>query len=122
MEELDNRLTFYMKPKQIIELQKFPVNNNGKINKKLLTSMANEYMEEKKQFIQPTNTVEQKIYNIIKEIVNTDFSITDDFENDLGIDSLNMAILYSKLNHSKISIQDLYNYPTVKDLAYLLII
>ncbi len=119
-EELDSHLTFFMKPKQIIELDKFPVNTNGKINKRLLASMATDYIEEKNDYTQPTNTTEKKIYDIIKEITNCDFSITDDFEDDLGIDSLNMATLYSKLNNSKISVQDLYNYPTVKDLAYLL--
>ena len=119
-DELNSHLTFYMKPKQIIELEKLPSNNNGKVNKKMLTSMASNYMEEKNNHTEPTNMTERKIYNAVQEIVNSNFSITDDFENDLGIDSLSMATLYSKLNNSKISIQDLYNYPTVKDLAHLL--
>lgn len=119
-DELNRHLTFYMKPKQIIELEKLPSNNNGKVNKKMLTSMATKYMEEKSNNIEPTNMTERKIYNAVQEIVNSNFSITDDFENDLGIDSLSMATLYSKLNNSNISIQDLYNYPTVKDLAHLL--
>ena len=119
-EELENHLTFYMRPKKIVELEKFPYNNNGKVNKKLLTSMASEYIQNKEKAELPNNATEQKIYDVVKEIVNTDFSITDDFENDLGIDSLNMTILYSKLNNKNISIQDLYTYPTVKDLAYML--
>lgn len=118
--EIDRKLTFYMKPKKIIEIDKIPITNNGKFNKRLLEKQAQEYVENHNTIILPTNKFEQKIYNTIKEIINCDFSITDDFEDDLGIDSLNMTILYSKLSNHKISLQDLYNYPTVKDLAHLI--
>ena len=118
--EIDNNITFYMKPKQIIEIDKLPLSKNGKVNRKKLEKMALEYLNKKNDFTQPSNKLEQSIYDAIKEIINTDFSITDDFEDDLGIDSLNMTILYSKLSNQKISLQDLYNYPTVKDLAHLI--
>ena len=118
--EIHQNLTFYMRPKKIIEIEKIPITNNGKSNKKLLEQKALEYVQEKNILIEPANKTEQKIYDMIKEIIGFDFSTTDDFEEDLGIDSLNIAILYSKLNNNKISIQDLYTYPTVKDLAYLL--
>lgn len=118
--EIDEHLTFYMRPKQIIEIEKFPFTTNGKIDKKLLEKQATEYLSQKNNLLQPTNKIEQKLYDIIRELVGFDFSITDDFEDDLGIDSLNITILYSKLNYPKITIQDLYNYPTVKDLAYLI--
>ena len=119
-EEIDEHLTFYMRPKKIIEIRKFPFTTNGKIDKKYLEKKALEYLNQKSEMILPTNKYEQQIYDIVHEIVGFDFSITDDFEEDLGIDSLNMTLLYSKLNNKKISIQDLYNYPTVKDLAYLI--
>lgn len=117
--EIDKNLTFYMRPKKIFEIDKLPLTRNGKIHKRQLEERALKYYESKTEYILPTNKAEQHIYDIVKEIVNTDFSITDDFEEDLGIDSLNITILYSKLNNNKISIQDLYNYPTVKDLAHL---
>ena len=118
--EISQKLTFYMIPKQIIEIDAFPFTNNGKIDKHLLEKQAEEYLKNKTELVLPTNKTEQKIYDAIREIVGFDFSTTDDFEDDLGIDSLNMTVLYSKLNNSKISIQDLYNYPTVKDLAHLI--
>jgi len=119
-EELENNLTFYMMPKQIIEIDNLPYNNNGKIDKKALEKYAIQNLNEKNKVLLPTNKIEQMIYDVIHDIIKSDFSITDDFENDLGIDSLNMAILYSKLNDNKISLQDLYNYPNVKDLAHLI--
>lgn len=118
--EIEKNLTFYMRPKQIIEIATLPYTKNGKVDKRLLQNQAEQYFSKKNDIILPTNKTEQMIYDIIHDIVKFDFSITDDFEDDLGIDSLNITILYSKLNNSKISIQDLYNYPTVKDLAYLI--
>ena len=44
----------------------------------------------------------------------------DDFEDDLGLDSLNMTSLYISLGNDKMTIQDLYNYSTVKDLANMM--
>ncbi len=117
--EINNHITFYMKPKKIIEIEQLPLNKNGKINRKLLEQDAIRYLGENREFIKPANKTETTIYEIVKEIVNSDFSTTDDFEEDLGIDSLNMAMLYSKLSNHKITLQDLYTYPTVKDLAYM---
>lgn len=44
----------------------------------------------------------------------------DDFEDDLGLDSLNMTNLYIELNNNKMAIQDLYNYSTIQDLANMM--
>lgn len=118
--EIDHQITFYMKPKKIIEIDKLPLTKNGKINRKLLEQEAILSLNEQRELIKPTNKTEQIIYDILKEIIPFDFSITDDFEDDLGIDSLNMTILYSKLSSYKLTLQDLYTYPTVKDLAYMI--
>lgn len=118
--EIDEHLTFYMRPRKIIEIEKFPFTTNGKIDKHFLENEALQQINQKNDNLLPKNKTEQKIYDILKEIVNSDFSITDDFEDDLGMDSLSMSILYSKIGNNKISIQDLYNYPNVKDLAYII--
>lgn len=118
--EINQKITFYMKPKKIIEIEKLPFTKNGKTDKKLLEQEAINSLNEKRELLTPTTKMEQKIYDIVKDVVNFDFSITDDFEDDLEIDSLNMTILYSKLGNYNISLQDLYTYPTVKDLAYMI--
>lgn len=114
---IDENITFYMKPKHIIELNKIPRNKNGKIDRKELEHIANKYLNNKKEIIKPQTALEQMIYDKVKKVVKEDFSITDDFEEDLGLDSLNMTSLYISLGNNKMTIQDLYNYSTVKDLA-----
>lgn len=117
---IDENITFYMKPKHIIELDKIPRNKNGKIDRKELDQIANKYLKTRNKIISPQTTLEQMIYDKVKKIVKEDFSITDDFEDDLGLDSLNMTSLYISLGNDKMTIQDLYNYSTVKDLANMM--
>lgn len=90
-----------MKPKKIIELKEFPRNSSGKINRKELQNIAIEYMEQHKNKITlPKTKVEKEIYNNIKKIITIDeFSIYDDFIDDLGIDSLSITALYTYLEN-----------------------
>lgn len=119
-EKIDDNMTFYMKPKHIIILDEIPRNKNGKIDKKKLEEIARTYLKKKNTIAKPQTPLEQLLYDKVKKIVKEDFSITDDFEDDLGLDSLNMTNLYIELNNSKMSIQDLYNYSTVRDLANMM--
>ena len=114
---IDENITFYMKPKHIIEIDEIPKNKNGKTDRRKLEEIANEYLKTKNINVKPKTRLEQMIYDKVKKIAECDFSITDDFEDDLGLDSLNMTSLYVGLENSKMTIQDLYNYSTVKDLA-----
>ena len=117
---INNNISFYMKPKKIIELEDFPRNSSGKIDRKKLIYLATEYMKNNKnKIISPRTKTEKDIYNYIKQLIKTeDFSITDDFIDDLGIDSLSLTAIYTYLEKYNINIQDLYNNPTIKDLAY----
>ena len=114
-----SHISFYMKPKKIIELEEFPRNSSGKINRKELEKMALAYMEENKnKYIPPKTDIEIDIYNYVKELIGTDdFSVTDDFIDDLGVDSLSLTAIFTYLEKYNISIQDIYNNSNVKDLA-----
>lgn len=116
-ELIDNNITFYMKPKIIINIDEIPRNKNGKVNRRKLEEICQKHIEANNKIIPPRTNLEQMIYNKVKDIVKYDFSITDDFEEDLGLDSLNMTNLYVSLENDKMTIQDLYNYSSVKDLA-----
>lgn len=117
---INANITFYMKPKYIIEIEELPRNKNGKIDREKMTEYFYTIFEKKDKVIKPTTKLEKFIYNKTKEIIEKDFSITDDFEDDLGLDSLNMTSLYMKLENDKLSIQDLYNYSTIQDLASMM--
>lgn len=119
---INNNISFYMKPKKIIELEEFPRNSSGKINRKELKNIAIQYMEDNRnKFIPPKTKVEIDIYNYVKKLIGIDdFSITDDFIDDLGIDSLSLTSIYTYLEKYNINIQDIYNNPNIKDLANLI--
>ena len=117
---INKNITFYMKPKKIVSIEKFPTNNSGKTNRKELTINAEKLLQEKdnKEMILPKNKIEQNIYNIIESYTKLDnISIKDDFINDLGIDSLMLASIFDELNKYEIKMQDLYTYSTIESLA-----
>lgn len=116
---INSNISFYMKPKKIIELEEFPRNSSGKIDKKELEHLAITYIEENKnKRIPPKTDTEIDIYNYVKELIGTDdFSITDDLIDDLGIDSLSLTAIYTYLEKYNILIQDIYNNSNIKDLA-----
>lgn len=119
---INNNISFYMKPKKIIELEEFPRNSSGKINRKVLQNIAIETLEKNRNsLIAPSTKTEITLFNYIKDLVGTDdFSITDDFLDDLGIDSLSLTSIYTFLQNYNITIQDIYNNPNIKDLSYFI--
>lgn len=115
---INNKLTFYMRPKKVIRIEEFPLNNSGKIDRKKLKEMAIELLESKTNIILPSTRTEQIIYNVIKKYVTTqEISITDDFMQDLSIDSLAIASIYTELESLGIEMQDIYTYTNIKELA-----
>lgn len=116
---INRNISFYMRPKKIIEVADFPRTTSGKIDKRTLEELAKDYINNhKKKIILPRNTIEQELYNIVAHYTDSqEFSITDDFMDDLGIDSLSLTSIYIALEKYNLNIQDLYNNPTVKDLA-----
>jgi len=117
---INNNLSFFMRIKEVIAIPEFPVNNSGKIDKKKLRESAKDILNYKKIILPKTET-ESKIYNLIKNQFNlNNFSIKDDFMDDLGLDSLNMSILHSHLNNSRVLMQDLYTYSNVEELSNLI--
>lgn len=116
---INKNISFYMRPKKIIEIADFPRTTSGKIDKKTLSELAKDYMiNHKKKIILPRNNIEQEIYKIVAHYTDVqEFSVTDDFMDDLGIDSLSLTSIYIELEKYNINIQDLYNNPTIRELA-----
>lgn len=119
---INNNISFYMRPKKIIELKNFPRNSSGKIDRKKLLEYAKDYISHSMDtIVAPTTKTEKNILSILKKFVNLEtISVTDDFIDDLGIDSLALTSFYSSLNQYPITIQDIYNNSNIKDLAYFI--
>lgn len=122
-EALTHRLPVYMIPHDFIILDKFPINSNGKIDKKAL---ENQYT---KTSVQGDDTkvfkdeFEKTIYKIWTEILQYPFiEVQDDFF-ELGGHSLLLAKLYSRLPDSYrkgIKLQDLLVHKTIESQAQII--
>ena len=117
---IETNMTFYMKPKHVIEVENMPRTQNGKVDKRELEKIAKNYLKKSNIIIKPQTALEQVIYDKIKNITKEDFSVTDDFEEDLGLDSLDMTNLFIELDNRNMKLQDLYNYSSVRELANMM--
>ncbi len=116
-EKLKTFLPHYMIPKWIIPLDAFPINKNGKIDRKKLLDMSGE-SSQTEEIEEPRNEVEKEIYNAWKEVLNIQrFDIHKHFA-ELGGDSIKAISIQGILNKKySISIQQIYENPTVASLA-----
>lgn len=114
--KLKEKLTPYMIPK-LYQFETFPLNDNGKIDRKKLLEKVRD-LTENKEIILPKNSLQKEIYDIICTLINrTDISIDDDFFDDLGLDSLNIMELSIKLSKYNLEIQDINNNSSIEYLA-----
>ena len=109
----------YMVPKKMMQLAEFPLNTNGKVDRKQLPIPG----DDEKNYVEPINELENKLCEIIKTVLKKDkVSTTDSFFN-IGGNSLNVMKLITQANNNGITIEykDVFNYPVIKDLATYLI-
>ncbi len=110
----------YMVPAYTMQIDKIPLNQNQKVNKRLLP-VPELKVEEK---ILPRNKDEEDIYNILKDVLGHDqFGVTNDMF-DVGltsVSSIRFTILLSKKYNKSVENSDLKSHPTVASLAEFLI-
>lgn len=115
---LSNHLPKYMIPKYFMQLDKLPINQNGKVNKKLLPRDFNTYNNNAK-IVLPESDLENSLYRAFCETLKiSEFSITDNFF-DLGGDSISaMKLQINALRENvNITYSDIFEYPTILSLA-----
>ncbi|MFH6951179.1 amino acid adenylation domain-containing protein [Flavobacterium sp. FlaQc-51] len=117
--QLEDRLPNYMIPSAIIQLDKIPMTNNNKIDyKKLpLKSVVQDYSDAS---CSPT---EAKVISLWKEILQTEkVGLHDDFFA-LGGHSLKGIQFLNRVHkefHIRLSLKEIYEFPTPKEFATLL--
>lgn len=116
---LKDHLSFYMQPRKIVELNEIPRNTSGKVHRQALKDLAiKELKSQSRAIVKPQTAMELEIYNVIKDLLHLDdFSITDDFQDDLGIDSLTLTSISVALRNYKLNMQDFYTNSCIQDLA-----
>ncbi|MEN6316858.1 MAG: amino acid adenylation domain-containing protein [Clostridiaceae bacterium] len=116
---LINRIPYYMIPQTCIQLDKMPLNSNGKIDRKRL-SEAKAMQPEKNHLYKSEGEVQKILLSIYNKILNIDnIDIQQSFF-DLGGDSLQIIKLTIEIyNHFGIELNfsDIYKSSTIEDLS-----
>lgn len=112
-------LTEYMIPTSIMQLDAFPMNVNGKVDKAQLPEPGKE--EIKKEVKAANGELEEKILEMFKAALNKEnIGVDDDFFK-CGGTSLTVSKIAMKAMTSKLPItySDVFDYPTVESLTKL---
>ncbi|GMQ58849.1 non-ribosomal peptide synthetase [Vallitalea sediminicola] len=119
-ELLSHKLADYMMPKKFIVLDRFPLSNNGKIDRAKIKEMNEKsnmsFMGDKRY---PTNDTEKEIALIWCNILKYEELGIDDNFFELGGDSLLaiQVINVFKEKNINIALKDIFDNPTIKSLA-----
>ncbi|GAA0710006.1 hypothetical protein GCM10008904_21320 [Paraclostridium ghonii] len=113
----------YMIPQYYIKIDNMPLNSNGKIDKNELRKIdfkysANEIIKQEK-----TSETERAILQIWKQVLNTEYVNIEDNFFDIGGNSLLLLKVHSKIDElyrNKISVIQIFDSPTIKDIAKFL--
>ena len=109
----------YMVPAYTMQIDKIPLNQNQKVNKRALPVPELKVEE----MIAPRNSDEQDIFDILKSVLGHDqFGVTNDiFEVGLtSVSSIRFTILLSKKYNKSVDNGDLKAHPTISSLAEFL--
>ena len=119
---LNKTLPAYMVPEHYIHVLEFPLNRNGKVDRKAMADSF-EFKKEKKEILTPGTELEKEVYEIFKTCLQADdFGTNENFFH-LGGDSILAIRLINKINEkfiSEITLKDLMNNPVINKLAELI--
>lgn len=122
-EYLSSKLPKYMIPNGIHIIESLPVNNSGKVDKKsILHFIKSQAYKQTREPVTDNSALEEKLLNIISKIL--DRVIDDKSANlfSIGINSLQSVRLKMEILNLisvDLTMDEIYNYPSVNGLAYL---
>lgn len=122
-EHLSKYLPDYMIPARFAWLPNLPQTPNGKVNRQALPKIDDIEGYSKNKYVAPRNNIEQILSQVWSEVLETNqIGIDDDFFT-LGGDSLAILEILSGVvqNDWKLTAQDFYEYPTIRQLYSVII-
>ncbi|CAM4057766.1 amino acid adenylation protein [Bacillus manliponensis] len=117
---LQKNLPDYMVPSYYVKLEKFPLNANGKIDRKALPEPSKENLVINSQFIAPRNEVEQKMEEVWKLRLGLERVGTQDDFFELGGHSLLAVQIIADINrefNSNLQVKDLFKNSTIEKIS-----
>jgi amino acid adenylation domain-containing protein len=106
----------YMIPSSFVELERLPLNTNGKLDRAALLAPGVVDRTGDSDFVAPTTPIELSIAAVWSEVLGLEQVGIDHEFFDLGGDSFKAVKVVRKMNNA-FSVMDLFQYPTVRELA-----
>jgi amino acid adenylation domain-containing protein len=117
---LRHHLPDFMIPREIVDVEQFPLNSNGKVDRRRLAELSVADTSASDEFLEPRNELEARLLVIWKETLRRDrIGIRDNFF-DLGGHSLLATQIIARIRSSlrkNASIRMLFESPTIELLA-----
>lgn len=124
VDELDsflrNRLAGYMVPSSLMVIETFPLTLSGKLDRKQLPAPDKSDQLIGVPYVAPENALEEKIARIVQDVLGIEKASTHDRFFNMGANSLDIVKIQNLLTESlphDVSVTDLFEYSTIRDLA-----
>lgn len=114
---LKARLTYYMVPDVMMQLDSIPLTTSGKVNVKALPEVKREARKNGRKA--PKKSLEQQICELFKSVLSLDDFFADDNFFEMGGTSLSAskAIMQLMSKGIKVEYQDIFDHPTPEELS-----
>jgi len=114
-------LSDYMIPAYFVQLEKLPINPNGKVDRKNLPAPEGLMMATGVAYVAPRSEMEEKLVSIWQEVLGKEKVGVKDSFFELGGHSLKAMKLQQLLDKKlgiHLKIQDIYNHPTIEEMGF----
>ncbi len=119
-EDLDRVLPPTMVPSAFMPLEEFPLNANGKIDRKRLPAVSLEHLEREREFLAPRGPSETKLAAIWQAVLRAERVSAHDNFFELGGHSMLAVELFARIEQTfgcSLPLSALYHAGTIRDLA-----
>ncbi len=115
--KLKEYLPYYMVPDVYVQMDKFPLTPNGKVNRKILPEPDLSSLQA--EYVAPRNEMEEKIATIWAEVLDINQIGIDDSFFAIGGNSIKAISVISILQSSglQLSIADIFDYKTIRNIT-----
>ena len=120
VEYMSSILPAYMVPAYYVQLDEFPLNNNGKVDRKKLPAPEGASMATSVEYVAPRNETEEKLVAIWKELLGREqIGVKDNFFAIGGhsLKATRMASLIRKEFEVTLNLAALFSKPTIENIA-----
>lgn len=117
----ENKLPKYMIPQLFIKLEKIPISQSGKIDKKHLLSIdtTKKQVQRKNDSNKKSESIRDQLYTILSDLTEHDFDCDDNFF-EIGLDSYLLMLLRNEIQKNlnvNIRTVELFKYTTINSLS-----